>query len=144
MYLSIMKRILLITTVTMLMACSEPYATVSTTDASTITIEANHSGEGSGGLGYITLQEGEKLYVEYQIKKGSFDMQVLNSLGLPENGDTPLEDVSLESITADLLFEEKEISGEGVLEYDLIPGEYPIFINFHNMTGEAYINAKGD
>ena len=96
-------------------------------DGTTVTVILKNASENSGGIGYVTLKEGQKLEVEADLTDSSVKIEVVSSD---------------ETSTKEVLIE-KEFTKNDTQTFELPAGDYNINIEAQkNATGKMKINAK--
>ncbi|MBQ6002924.1 MAG: hypothetical protein IJL18_08745 [Synergistaceae bacterium] len=93
----------------------------------------------AGGSGYITVEEGKSIHVEYAVETGKFDIALnkgSNALSVIRNSD--LDNLS----SSGNVFGKSGISGKGSIDFEAEPGEYTIYFNPHDTIGSAIVTVK--
>lgn len=93
----------------------------------------------AGGSGYITVEEGKRIHVEYAVETGKFDIALnkgSNALSVIRNSD--LDNLS----SSGNVFGKSGISGKGSIDFEAEPGEYTIYFNPHDTIGSAIVTVK--
>ena len=102
--------------------------TIDNTEDGQVTVTAQKAGEGSGGVGYITLAEGQTLAVESNLE-GNSSIQI--KVRAEGDDQTALVD--------------ETITGVNTYSYDLEPGDYNVLITSgKNTTGTLLIYPEGE
>jgi hypothetical protein len=94
------------------------------------------------GFGYLTVDEGKHIHVEYAFESGSIDLlfhhsveaemllvQISEQGSIPDSGD---------------VFGKIRLSGKGALDYEAAPGQYVLYCGGHDAVGSARVTAKGN
>lgn len=103
----------------------EPDTFISSNEDNTVDISTNKTGKGTGGLAYITVNEGEELLVEKDLlKKSQIELKIFKSE----------EEQSIDEIPVEATDEAGEplldlvVEGTGTDNYTLDPGTYTISV----------------
>ncbi|MBQ7241621.1 MAG: hypothetical protein IJS35_02410 [Firmicutes bacterium] len=115
----------------LLSGCGVSEFVVDNADDGTVGIIALKAGAGSGGLGYVTVEDGEKLHVDAALtKKSGIKMSVVSAEYLSDadyvNGVKDAE-----------IIMEDTFSGEIENEYDIPAGDYVLRIETISKTSGA-------
>ena len=109
--------------VMILSGCGVSEFVLDNTDEGTVEIIALNSEAGSGGLGYVTVEEGEKLHVKAELtNKSSIIMEVLSAEELSD------ADYVNGAEEAEVLLEES-FSGKNEYEFEIPEGDYVLRIS---------------
>ena len=128
-----MKKILaiLLLSVLLLTACgSKPVYGVSTNEDNSISVTAEKGPKGSGGIGYLTVEEGDTVAAACKFNEGG-KIQLRFFAGLLGSEDFPDEPAV-----------ELEVSGQDTARITIDPGEYTVAILAESTvsgTAEVYI-----
>ena len=129
-----MKKLLvfLLLAVLLLSACGQkPVYGVSSNEDNSISVTAENGPKGSGGLGYLTVGEGETVVVACAMNEGA-KLQLRFFAGLLGSEDFP-DEPSLEL----------EVSGGDTARATLEPGEYTVAILAQSkLSGTALISVE--
>ena len=93
----------------------------------------------AGGSGYITVEEGKRIHVEYAVETGKFDIAFYkgsNALSVIRNSD--LDNLS----SSGNVFGKSGISGKGSIDFEAEPGEYEVYFKSHDTIGSAIVTVK--
>lgn len=119
----------------LLSACGGQCAILSNDD-NTVSLMAENSGD-SGGTGIISVAEGEQLHLEYDMKKGSFDLSIGDGA---TDIDLSLEEIQNELFNGGEIFSQSGLEGTGSLDIQAAPGEYTVAVMYHDATGEGTLS----
>jgi len=115
-----------------------------------VIMNAKTGDEFVAGSGFITVAEGEKLHLEYNVSSGSFDIAIradeegvsaYQNLGA-ENVPTPDALPDAEDMTGEGAFGSEGITGKGSMDFEAAAGAYTVHITNHNVVGTATLTAK--
>ena len=105
------------------------YVTLNSPSDNEIRVEAKASAEGGGGVGYLTLADGEGLVITADLSEGSFLVEVFYNSGE--------EDAETEPIFTETF------SSDDSSSYELEAGEYAIRVTAHEgATGTMTVLAE--
>lgn len=104
---------------------------ISSNEDNTVSISTDKTGKGTGGLAYITVNEGEELIVEKELqKKSQIELKIYKSE----------EEQSMDAIPVEATDEAGEplldivVEGEGTDTYTLDPGTYTIGVSIEKKS----------
>ena len=117
-------------------AQQEPNFVLDNGEDGTITVTAKEAGEGSGGMGYLTMGEGQTMVVETALE-GDSALRLQVNPGEGTHAENPPE----ADTSADYLLDET-VSGSKTYTFDLDAGEYTVLVTaVGTTTGTARIYA---
>ena len=120
-------------------AQQEPNFVLDNGEDGTITVTAKEAGEGSGGMGYLTMDEGQTMVVETALE-GDSALRLQVNPGEGTHAENPPE----ADTSADYLLDET-VSGSKTYTFDLDAGEYTVLVTaVGTTTGTARIYADGE
>ena len=122
------------------------------TAKNTVIMNAKAGNEFVSGAGQLTVGEGERIHVEYNLKAGEIDVAFRANEGdfasyediTPDNEN--LEEVlnslpAPEDMAGEGSFGQDGVSGKGSLDFDAAPGAYAVRIAIHDAIGKAVVTA---
>ena len=104
------------------------------------------------GTGSVSVGEGERIRMEYDLSAGEIDVSFLKSDSNPyeditadsENLEDALNNLPVaEDFAGGDAFGQEGVSGKGVLDFDAAPGFYTVYIAIHDAVGKAVVTAAG-
>ena len=101
-------------------------------DRNTVIMNAKTGQEFVSGRGTLTVGEGERVHMEYDLSAGALDIAFF------EGGDN----APLEEDMSGGLFGQEGVSGKGALDFDAAPGSYSVQIAVHDAVGRAVVTTK--
>lgn len=111
----------------------------SLTDKNTVIMNSKTGAEFVGGTGYITVGEGQRLHLTYDLSSGSFDLAFQSAEGVDPMDVEHLP--TAEEMTGEGAFGKADISGKGSLDFDAAPGQYTAYFTMHGAIGTATLTA---
>lgn len=113
-------------------------------DKNTVIMNAKTGSEFAAGTGYLTVAEGERIHMEYDLSAGSIDVAIKSGEGAMEAIENmDFENLpSAEDMTGDGAFGETGVSGKGSMDFDAAAGEYTVYIVNNGAVGSATLTAK--
>ena len=112
-------------------------------DRNTVIVNGKTGDEFESGTGFLTVGEGQKLHVEYDVKSGSFDV----AFRADEDAAAAYEEMDVdnlptaEEMTGEGSFGTAELTGKSSLDFDAEPGDYTVYITNHGMVGNVKVTA---
>ena len=122
-------------------------------DRNTVIMNAKAGSEFVSGTGNVSVGEGERIHMEYNLSAGEIDVAFRANEGdfasyediTPDNENLEEALNSLptpEDMAGEGSFGQDGVSGKGSLDFDAAPGLYAVQITLHDAVGKAVITAK--
>ena len=119
-------------------------------DRNTVIMNSKTGKEFVSGTGNLSVGEGERIHVEYDLSAGEIDVSFLKSDSTPYE-DITAENENLEDALNNLpvaedfaggdAFGQDGVSGKGVLDFDAAPGLYMVDIAIHDAPDKVVVTA---